>query len=251
MEMEEAPKKRLRGKQKYDAPADARAGGEAQMDTLAASKPSPKKRLRGKQAVDAPVASPKKPKARPPKKGQPRAQQFADTLKAHFKQNAGAIGLADRVRKRQGKVPAPPSQEPINARDVFSKMPESVRKAPEFSRKFREEILQVPMTGITAKENYAKLIAERERLMTNQTKENAAMEWQRLEAGAGARGKDAIDRARAEYLMDRYHQFDKDALSHDIPKPAAMGRAEAERMGAMIAAAMRRRRRPAPAAPAG
>ena len=248
MEMEE-PKKRLRGKQKYEAPV---------VDTLAASKPSPKKRLRGKQDVpsgraermDAPVASPKKPKARPPKKGQPKAQQFTDTLKAHFKQNAGAIGLAERVRKRQGKMPAP-SQEPINARDVFSKMPESVRKAPEFSRKFREEILQVPMSGITAKENYAKLIAERERLMTNQTKENAAMEWQRLEAGAGARGKDAIDRARAEYLMDRYHQFDKDALSHDIPKPAAMGRAEAERMGAMIAAAIRRGRRPAPAAPAG
>ena len=250
--MEEAPKKRLRGKQKYDAPAEARrAGGdaaEAQMDTLAASKPSPKKRLRGKQAVPSGaegVGAPEvKPKRKAPKKGepkgQPKAQQFADTLKAHFKQNAGAIGLAERVRKRQGKVPAPPSQEPINARDVFSKMPESVRKAPEFSRKFREEILQVPMTGITAKENYAKLIAERERLMTNQTKENAAMEWQRLEAGAGARGKDAIDRARAEYLMDRYHQFDKDALSHAIPKPEAIGRAEAERMGAMIAAAMRR-----------
>ena len=102
------------------------------------------------------------------------------------------------------------------------------------------------MTGITAKENYAKLIAEREKLMTNATKENAAMEWQRLEAGAGTRGKDAIDQARAEYLMSRYHNFDKDALSHDIPKPAAMGRAEAERMGAMIAAAMRRGpRRPA------
>ena len=236
----EEPKKRLRGKQApgYAAPV---------VDTLAASKPSPKKRLRGKQAVDAEV----KPKQKAPKKGESKAQQFTDTLKAHFKQNAGAIGLAERVKKRQGKMPAAP-QDPINARDVFSKMPESVRKAPEFSRKFREEILQVPMSGITAKENYAKLIAERERLMTNQTKENAAMEWQRLEASAGARGKDAIDRARAEYLMDRYHQFDKDALSHAIPKPDAMGRAEAERMDAMIAAAMRRGgRRPAPAASAG
>ena len=177
MEMEEAPKKRLRGKQKYEAPVV-----DAQMDTLAASKPSPKKRLRGKQAMpsgaermDAPEV---KPKRKAPKKGdaerpkgQPKAQQFTDTLKAHFKQNAGAIGLAERVRKRQGKVPAPPSQKPINARDVFSKMPESVRKAPEFSRKFREEILQVLMTGITAKENYAKLIAEREKLMTNATEE--------------------------------------------------------------------------------
>ena len=189
MEMEEAPKKRLRGKQKYEAPVV-----DLQVDTLAASKPSPKKRLRGKQAVD---ASPKKPKARPQKKGEPKAQQFTNTLKAHFKQNAGAIGLAERVRKRQGKMPAAP-KEPINARDVFSKMPESVRKAPEFSRKFREEILQVPMTGITAKENYAKLIAEREKLITNQMKENAAMEWQRMEAGAGARGRQAMDKARVE-----------------------------------------------------
>ena len=124
-------------------------------------------------------------------------------------------------------------------------MPESVRKAPEFSRKFREEILQVPMNGITAKENYAKLIAERERLLANTTKENAAMEWQRLETGAGARGRDAIDRDRAAYLMGRYHNFDKDALSHAIPKPDALLRGEAERMGAMIAAAMRRGEAPA------
>ena len=142
-------------------------------------------------------------------------------MQAHFKQNAGAIGLAERVKKRQGKAPGkdPP---PIDARDVFSKMPESVRKALEFSRKFREEILQVPMTGISARENYAKLIAEREKLFTNATKENAAMEWQRLEAGAGRRGRDAMDRDRAEYLMGRYHNFDKDALSHDTPKPAGM-----------------------------
>ena len=59
--------------------------------------------------------------------------------------------------------------------------------------------------------------------MTNTTKENAAMEWQRLEAGAGARGKDAIDQARAEYLMSRYHNFDKDALSHDIRSPRPWG----------------------------
>ena len=77
MEMEEAPKKRLRGKQKYDAPADL------QMDTLAASKPSPKKRLRGKQAVDAPEAP--KPKQKAPKKGGPRAQQFTEKMQAHLK----------------------------------------------------------------------------------------------------------------------------------------------------------------------
>ena len=127
------------------------------MDTLA-SKPTPKKRLRGKQTVDA--ESPlkmAKAKARV-KKGEPKTRQFTDTLKKHFKQNAGAINLAERVRKRQGKAPAA-AKDPVDARDVFSKMPESVRKAPELSRKFREEILQVPMTGITSRENYAKLIA--------------------------------------------------------------------------------------------
>ena len=61
-----------------------------------------------------------------------------------------------------------------------------------------------------------------------------------MEAGAGARGRQAMDQARVEYLMNKYHQFDRDALSHEIPKPDGLGRAEAERMGAMIAAAMRR-----------
>ena len=65
------------------------------------------------------------------------------------------------------------------------------------------------------------------------------MEWERLEAGAGERGRERIDQERAEYLMGRYHNFDKDALSHSIPKPDGQGRAEAERMGGMIAAAMR------------
>ena len=125
----EEPKKRLRGKQAYDAPV---------VDTLAASKPTPKKRLRGKQAVESPKMA--KAKARPQKKGGPRAQQFMDVMKKHFRENAGAINLAERVKKRQGKIPAAP-KDPVDARDVFSKMPESVRKAPEFSRKFREEIL--------------------------------------------------------------------------------------------------------------
>ena len=47
-----------------------------------------------------------------------------------------------------------------------------MRKVPEFQRKFREKILQVPVSGITARENYAKLIAEREKLLTNAHKEN-------------------------------------------------------------------------------
>ena len=162
-----------------------------------------------------------------------------DTLKKHWRENAGAIGLAERVKKRQGKPPgASKDAPPTNTSNVFSKMPESVRKVPEFSRKFREEILQVPMNGVTARENYAKLIAEREKILTSATRENAAREWERLEAGAGARGRAAIDQERAQYLMGRYHNFDKDALSHGIPKPAGLLRGEAERMGGMIAEAM-------------
>ena len=236
----EEPKKRLRGKQPVGAP-DAYDAAEPKKrlrkQKVASPMASPKKRLRGKQKVASPTA-PKLAKAKAlVKKGEPKDQQFTDVLKKHFKENAGAINLAERVKKRQGKAPAA-SKDPVDARDVFSKMPESVRKAPELSRKFREEILQVPMTGITSRENYAKLIAERERLMTNAMKENAGLEWQRLEAGAGRRGRDAMDRDRAEYLMGRYHNFDKDARSHGIPKPDAMIRGEAERMGAMIAEAM-------------
>ena len=57
-----------------------------------------------------------------------------EKMKAHFKQNAGAIGLAERVKKRQGKDTAKKAPMPVHARDVFSKMPEVVRKKPEFQR---------------------------------------------------------------------------------------------------------------------
>ena len=120
----EPKKKHLRGKQ---APQDAEP-----METIAGSKPPPQKPKMAKA------------KARPatqrgPKGEGPRAQQFTDTMEAHAKQNAGAVGLAERVKKRQGKAPGkdPP---PIDARDVFSKMPEVVRKVPEL-RKFKENIL--------------------------------------------------------------------------------------------------------------
>ena len=101
----EEPKKRLRGKQAYDALV---------VETLAST---PKKRLRGKQKMTAPAESPPKmakAKARV-KKGEPKAQQFTDTLKKHFKQNAGAINLAERVRKRQGTAPAP-AKDPARER---------------------------------------------------------------------------------------------------------------------------------------
>ena len=119
--MDYAPKKRLRGKQEV-APQDPQP-----MEIIAGSKTSPQK----------PKVA--KAKARPATKGGPRAPQFTEKMQAHFKQNAGAIGLAERVKKRQGKAPGIPPP-PIDARDVFAKMPEVVRKVPEFQRKFKEEI---------------------------------------------------------------------------------------------------------------
>ena len=79
--MDYAPKKRLRGKQ--EVPQD-------QMETIAGSKP--------------PSQKPKMAKAKArPMKG-PRAQQFTDTMNAHMKQNAGAIGLAERVKEKNAKA---------------------------------------------------------------------------------------------------------------------------------------------------
>ena len=95
------------------------------------------------------------------------------------------------------------------------------------------------MAGVTARENYAKLIAEREKLFTNARKENVENEWRRLETETGGRGN--MDAARVEYLKRRYHNFDPQSIQHDIPKPDDMVGAEAERMGRMIAAAMRAR----------
>ena len=121
-------------------------------------------------------------------------------------------------------------------------MPEVVRKVPEFQRKFKEEILQVPMTGVTARENYAKLIAEREKLFTNARKENVQNEWNRLATEAGGRGN--MDQERVRYLMNRYHNFDPQSIEQtEIPMPPDMVNAEAERMGRMIAVPIRAKRK--------
>ena len=87
--MDYAPKKRLRGKQEV-LPQDPQP-----METIAGSKPPSQK----------PKAA--KAKARPSTKGGPRAPQFTEKMQAHFKQNAGAIGLAERVKKRQGAWKGP------------------------------------------------------------------------------------------------------------------------------------------------
>ena len=58
-------------------------------------------------------------------------------------------------------------------------MPDTARKVPEFQRKFKDAILGVPMTGLTYRDNYAKLIAERERLIKSARKQNVKDEWSR------------------------------------------------------------------------
>ena len=91
-------------------------------------------------------------------------------MEDHAKNNM-TKGLAEAVRKRQGKHNIK-STMPVSMDDAFKKMPETVRKVPEFQRKFKEQILDVPMTGATSRENYAKLIAEREnssRMHVNKT----------------------------------------------------------------------------------
>ena len=140
-------------------------------------------------------------------------------------------------------APAAP-KDPVDARDVFSKMPESVRKAPELSRKFREEILQVPMTGITSRENYAKLIAEREKLFKSARKQNIEDEWMRLNTENGSRAKTQQEQDRIAYLEAKYHDFDQDLTKlTKIPKPAGYvdheKQAEAERLGAAVAASLK------------
>ena len=116
----EEPKKRLRGKQPVGAPAydetpKKRLRGKQKVASPIAS---PKKRLRSKQKVASPTA-PKLAKAKAlVKKGEPKDQQFTDVLKKHFKENAGAINLAERVKKRQGKAPAA-SKDPVDARRLL------------------------------------------------------------------------------------------------------------------------------------
>ena len=94
------------------------------------------------------------------------------------------------------------------------------------------------MTGVAARENYAKLFAEREKLLTNQHKENVQNEWDRLRTEVGARLD--LEQERVKHLMARYHNFDPQSIEQsEIPKPEGMLQPEAQRMGRMIAAAMR------------
>ena len=158
-------------------------------------------------------------------------------------ENNMANGLAEAVRKRQGK-PNIKSTTPVSMDDAFRKMPETVRKVPEFQRKFKEEILNVPMTGATSRENYAKLIAEREKLFKDARKQNIEDEWMRLNTETGGRAKTQKEQERIAYLEAKYHDFDPElgALTK-VPKPPGyvdhVKQAEADRLGAAVAASMR------------
>ena len=53
-----------------------------------------------------------------------------------------------------------------------------------------------------------------------------------------------MDAERVEYLKRRFHSFDPQAIdASEIPKPDGMLQPEAERMGRMIAAAMKGKER--------
>ena len=181
------------------------------------------KRLRGKQV----------PKATP------KAKASNAVMEDHAKNNK-TKGLAEAVRKRQGK-PNIKSTMPVSMDDAFKKMPETVRKVPEFQRKFKEQILDVPMTGMTSRENYAKLIAERERLFKDARKQNIEDEWMRLNTETGGRAKTDKEQERITYLEAKYHDFDEDlGRLTKVPKPPGyvdhVKQAEADRLGAAVAA---------------
>ena len=184
-----------------------------------------------------------RPKAKAaPKKDAKKAPPNA-TMEDHAKKNM-TKGLAEAVRKRQGK-PNIKSTMPVSMDDAFRKMPETVRKVPEFQRKFKEQILDVPMTGVTSRENYAKLIAERQRLFKDARKQNIEDEWMRMNTEIGERAKTDKEQERITFLEAKYHDFDEDlGRLTKVPKPAGyvdhVKQEEAQRLGQAVAAALRR-----------
>ena len=182
-------------------------------------------------------------KKRLTKKTNVKPAEALDAVTADHAKKNKTQGLAEAVRKRQGK-PNIKGTMPLSMNDAFRKMPEIVRKVPEFQRKFKEEILNVPMTGLTSRENYAKLIAEREKLFKGARKQNIEDEWMRLNTETGSRAKTQQEQDRIAYLEAKYHDFDADLTKlTKIPKPAGYvdheKQAEAERVGQAVARALR------------
>ena len=141
----------------------------------------------------------------PPEKKEP-AKSRNPIMEDHAKKNM-VKGLAATVKKRQGN-PNIKSTLPVSMDTAISKV-DSVRKTPEFQQKFKEQILQVPMTGITSRENYAKIIAEREKMFGEARKQNVMDEWSRLNTEVGARNFTDKQQERIQYLERKYHDFDE------------------------------------------
>ena len=103
----------------------------------------------------------------------------------------------------------------------------------------------MPTTGLTSRENYAKLIAEREKLFKSARKQNVEDEWMRLNTEIGSRAKTQQEQDRIAYLEAKYHDFDQDLTQlTKIPKPQGYvdyeKQAEAERVGQAVASALRK-----------
>ena len=182
-------------------------------------------------------------KKRLPKKTNVEPAKAINAVMADHAEKNKTKGLAEAVRKRQGR-PNIKGTMPMSMDDAFRKLPDTVRKVPEFQRKFKEEILNVPMTGLTSRENYAKLIAERERLFKGARKQNIEDEWMRLNTETGSRAKTQQEQDRIAYLEAKYHDFDQDLTKlTKIPRPAGYvdheKQAEAERVGQAVARALR------------
>ena len=145
-------------------------------------------------------------------------------------------GLVKRIQKQQKAVPKAKAKGP-EIDNAFTKMM-VVEKTPELMRRFRDHLLQVKTDGLTARENYAKLIAERNKFVQSARMQNAQNEFDRLLTEQPTPGsfEDREYQRRMAHLKAQYHSHDPSV--HDIPKPEGMLEKEAERLGAMIAKAI-------------
>ena len=55
-----------------------------------------------------------------------------------------------------------------------------VQKTPELMQRFKDHLLQVKTDGMTARENYAKIVAERNKFMQSARMQNVQNEFDRL-----------------------------------------------------------------------
>ena len=145
-------------------------------------------------------------------------------------------GIAKRIQKQQKPLPKAKGRAP-EVDNAFSKMM-VVEKTPELMQRFKDHLLQVKTDGLTARENYSKIVAARNNFLQSAKMQNTQNEFDRLltEAPAPGTAEDRRYQQRMAHLKAQYHAHDPSI--HDIPKPDGMLEKEAERLGAMIAKAM-------------